>query len=72
MNKYIKVIDEFNKTVTQIDTGKWVISKPMSATGLLKWKIRFIYAFACLTGKAIAVKFWTGEDFNGNRINTYK
>lgn len=72
MNKHIKVIDEFNKTITQIETGKWVISKPMSATGFLKWKIRFIYALACLTGNAIAVKFWTGNDSKGNNINMYE
>lgn len=72
MSKYIKVIDDYGKSVWGIDTGKWVFAKPVEATGFLKWKIRFIYAFACLSGEAIAVKFWTGVDINNNTINKYE
>jgi len=69
MNKYIKIIDSYQNSVWSLDTGKSVFAKPEEATGMLKWKIRFVYAFACLSGKAIAVKFWTGVDINNNTIN---
>lgn len=54
--KNIRYIDEYNsKTLNK--NGMWVIAEPFPAFGIWKWIIRFYFAFACLRGKAIAVKF---------------
>jgi hypothetical protein len=39
------------------DHREWVITKPIEATGLLKWKIRFHKAKAVFLGKADAFTY---------------
>ena len=56
--KYIHYIDEMAQVRTFVPPRKdSVIARPLEAYGLLKWEIRLRHAWACLTGRAIAVRF---------------
>lgn len=61
--KYISVIDDAiqNKTRSTYRGNKdhyaWVVSKPLEARGILKWKIRFKKSLAVLFGKADAFTY---------------
>jgi len=55
--KYIQNIDFAAENRTQLEDGRWVIAKPLEASGLLAWYIRFISAIAVLRGKAEAFTY---------------
>jgi hypothetical protein len=51
------LIDDLTKNKTEINS-QWVIARPMKATGLLGLKMRIHDAWAVLTGKKDAVRFY--------------
>ena len=54
---YIQNIDEASTNVCGANSKKWIITKPLEASGLLKWNIRIRKALAVLTGKADAFTY---------------
>ena len=63
INKYIDQIDYATQMTTRItnreseDHPKYVIRKPIEFSGIMKWKVRIIKAWAILAGKADAFTY---------------
>ena len=55
--KYIQNIDFATQNKTQLPDGRWVVAKPLEASGLLAVYIRIICAVAVLRGKAEAFTY---------------